>query len=106
MAAYKPRGNDPAKRRGATVEPVMASGSRVARGCVMGAVVLSLASVVSCGGGSTQTTPATRTAAKNTPTPTAPAVPVVPAGDFTSVVRLVTDAIAAHRMPGGPARFR
>ena len=27
-------------------------------------------------------------------------MPLVHAGDFTSVVRLVTDAIAAHRMPG------
>lgn len=68
----------------------------------MGAVLLTLTTVLSCGGHPAPSTPTKTgaTVAKTTPATTAPAVPVVPAGDFTSVVRLVTDAIAAHRMPG------
>ena len=79
----------------------MVSGSQVTRRAAAGLVVLAVAAIPSCSGHSAPTTPATgqmtRTAPATTP---APPVPVVPAGDFTAVARLVTDAIAAPRMPG------
>jgi len=78
----------------------MVSGSRVAQGFAVGMVLLTLAAVPSCDGHSVQPTPATPRMTKTTPVTAAPPVPVVPTGDFTSVARLVTDAIAAPRMPG------
>lgn len=63
--------------------------------------MLTVAIVPSCGGHSTHTTAqATSKATRTTPTTPAPPVPVVPSGDFASVARLVTDAVAAPRMPG------
>ena len=80
----------------------MASGSRVAHRVAVGLVVLATASAVaSCAGHSAPTTPATGLATRTAPTTTpAPPVPVVPTGDFTGVARLVTEAIAAPRLPG------
>ncbi len=78
----------------------MASGSRVARRVAVGLVVLAVAAIPSCGGHSAPTTTATETTRSAPATTPAPPLPVVPAGDFTAVARLVTDAIAAPRMPG------
>lgn len=63
-------------------------------------VSLSVATVPACGGRPAPTPPVSGQAARTTPTTPAPALPVVPAGDFTQVARLVTEAIAAPRMPG------
>ncbi|WP_413783676.1 serine hydrolase domain-containing protein [Mycolicibacterium peregrinum] len=78
------------------------SRSRLARLCAVGAVAFTIAAVTSCG-------PAARPpAASSTSTTTTPApsarppttAAVVPTGDFTPVVQLIDDAIAAPRMPG------
>ena len=73
---------------------VVAAGYRVA------VMVVALVTVVSCG---TAARPATVTSAApppSTTTRTAAPLPVTPEGDFTTVSRLVDDAIAEHRMPG------
>lgn len=70
--------------------------SRLVRGCAAAAVVL-IASA--CGQDAIPPHPGTDRPA-TTPSVAAPAIPVVPAGDFTPVRRLVTEAINAHRMPG------
>jgi CubicO group peptidase (beta-lactamase class C family) len=78
------------------------SRSRVARVCAVGIVVLALATAPSCGHAA-HPPPGTTTAATSAPAATAPATTapeVAPAGDFGPVSRLVSDAIAAHRMPG------
>lgn len=79
----------------------MMSGSRTMRACAAAAMVLSLAVVPSCG----HAPQPRRGAPVVTPPPAPPSsalrtAAVEPEGDFSAVVGLVDDAIAAPRMPG------
>ncbi|WP_165609162.1 serine hydrolase domain-containing protein [Mycolicibacterium peregrinum] len=78
------------------------SRSRLARLCTVGTVVFMIAAVSSCGT-STRPPAASSTSTTTTPAPIAPpptTATVVPTGDFTPVVQIIDDAIAAPRMPG------
>lgn len=68
------------------------SGSRICRGCAVGAVLLTLTAAASCGHAAQ--TPS------GTATLTTPAAVPAHAADLAPVARLVDDAIAAHRLPG------
>lgn len=76
-----------------------------ARARATGALVLSLATVASCGqptqpsAGVVTSTPAPPTTSSRLPVPPV-AAPVQPEGDFAAVPRLVDADIAAHRLPG------
>lgn len=77
------------------------SGSRVAR--VLGIVLIVLIAASACGHAPQPAPGGSTSAAHPPPTTTTRTIAppkVVPAGDFTPVVQLVSDAIAAHRMPG------
>lgn len=80
-----PRG--PNYRRRVTV-----SGSRVARRCAVGMLVLAVAAAPACGH-APHPPPATSTPATTTPE-------AASAADFAAVSQLVHEAIAAHRLPG------
>jgi len=71
---------------------VTVSGSRVARVCAVGTVLLILAAAPSCGRAAH---PPLGTSA---PATTAPAV--APEFDFAAVSQLMNDAVATHRLPG------
>ncbi|MEW2482400.1 serine hydrolase domain-containing protein [Mycobacterium sp. NPDC049093] len=78
------------------------SRSRLARLCAVGAVAFTIAAVTSCGS-STRPPAASSTSTTTTPAPIAPpptTAAVVPTGDFTPVVQIIDDAIAAPRLPG------
>ncbi|WP_082690242.1 serine hydrolase domain-containing protein [Mycobacterium sp. M26] len=73
--------------------------SRLIRGYALVTVALVVPIASACSRGVSPPSPeATRPTASSVVAP--PPIPVVPAGDFTPVRRLVTDAINAHRMPG------
>lgn len=76
----------------------------MARACGAGAVLVVLAAVPSCSHPAQPPTAAPPTTAPTTtaPTTTVPTTtpPVPPAPEFAPVAQLVTDAIAAHRLPG------
>ncbi len=79
------------------------SGSRVALAGIVAAVLLALAAVPSCRdaahpSSATDTRATQPPLTTTTPATTPPAV--VPLGDFAPVSQLVTDAIAAHQLPG------
>lgn len=74
----------------------MALRSRIVRG---GAVAAAVLVISSCGRDRPPSRPDTALPS-GIPTAVAPPIPVVPAGDFTPVRRLVTEAINNHRMPG------
>lgn len=77
-------------------------GSRLARACAAGTVVLALAAAPSCGRAAQpprETRPPATSTTSSTPAPTTEPV-ASDAGDFTPVARLVGDAITAGRMPG------
>lgn len=85
----------------ATVDSVTVSGSRVARVVTVAAVVLTVAATPSCGKPApppAPTVPSTTTPAAAAPTTVEPRV--APAPEFAPIASLVTDAIAAHRLPG------
>lgn len=65
----------------------------------VGAVLLAVVAISSCGGANesavSDSTPAARDTTKATPTPNA-----VPRPEFATVSKLIDDAIAAHKLPG------
>ncbi|XTP34556.1 serine hydrolase domain-containing protein [Mycobacterium sp. TJFP1] len=73
-------------------------GSRVARLCAAGSLLLTLATAPSCGQPGHPTDPPPPNT--GTPTATATATEVDPVADFAAVSQLMHDAIAAHRLPG------
>ncbi|MGE4364737.1 MAG: serine hydrolase, partial [Mycolicibacterium sp.] len=73
-------------------------GSRVARLCAAGSLLLTLATAPSCGQPGHPTDPPPPST--GTPTATATATATDPVADFADVSQLMHDAIAAHRLPG------
>lgn len=80
---------------------------RVARVCGVVAVLLALAAVASCGRpappaatSTTSTTAASEAVAPRTEMPATTTPSVAPAPEFAPIAQLVSDAIAAHRLPG------
>lgn len=77
----------------------MVSGSRAARVCAVGAIVITLATVPSCGH---REQPSQQSATSQTtrPVQTPPPVVVDPDGEFAPIADLVEAAIDARRLPG------
>lgn len=80
---------------------VTVSRARRARLYAVGTIVCALAAATACGHSVPPPPPATTTSATTAaPSPAPVVVPVTPTGDFSPVVRLVDDAVAARRLPG------